>query len=325
MPKEFLIEAPPKDNRKEVGRKADIKLEEAKPSCKWKLYTDGASSSDGSGTMLLLIDPEEYSNEYIKIRIKVPQYKLIRGNLYKKSFYTLWLCCIASLRTYEVVKEIHEGSCGFNAKLRSMVVRITKFGVPQIISLKDDKNFKEGIFTDLCRGLKITQSFFPIIKHMLITSKIEKQLTRSQQGWVDDLSQILWVHRTLSRNNQKDTPFSLTYGSESIFLTIKSNKDNRGRTKKVTKRKESMEVASSKESYYQNELRRYHSKRSYHSTYKVGDFVLLLQNSTENSQIWQGPHMIREVHDGELYKIIDASDHSLIQTEKRTNIRKFYM
>nr|GEY36653.1 hypothetical protein [Tanacetum cinerariifolium] len=33
-----------------------------------------------------------------------------------------------------------------------------------------------------------------------------------------------------------------------------------------------------------------------------------------------GPHMIREVHEGELYKIIDASDHSLIQTAKGTNL-----
>ncbi|GJY27792.1 hypothetical protein Tco_0403559 [Tanacetum coccineum] len=33
-----------------------------------------------------------------------------------------------------------------------------------------------------------------------------------------------------------------------------------------------------------------------------------------NPQVWQGPHMISEVCEGELYKIIDASDHSLIQT-----------
>ncbi|GJS59126.1 reverse transcriptase domain-containing protein [Tanacetum coccineum] len=47
--KYFLIEAPPEDNRKEVGRKTDTKLEETKPSCEWKLYTDRESSSDGSG------------------------------------------------------------------------------------------------------------------------------------------------------------------------------------------------------------------------------------------------------------------------------------
>ncbi|GJV93803.1 ribonuclease H-like domain-containing protein [Tanacetum coccineum] len=58
-PKDFLIKAPPEDNRKEVKRKTDTELKETKLSCEWKLYTDGASSSDGSGAGLMLIDPKD--------------------------------------------------------------------------------------------------------------------------------------------------------------------------------------------------------------------------------------------------------------------------
>nr|GEU72578.1 hypothetical protein [Tanacetum cinerariifolium] len=203
---------------------------------------------------------------------------------------------------------------------------VCRFGVPQIISLKDDMYFKEGIFPDLYRGLKIIQSFSRITEYIEIISRIKKLLTRSQQGWADNLPQVLWIHKTLPRNNQKVTLFSLTYGSEAIILTVKSNvaKDERERTKEVTKRKEIKEVALIKEAYYKNELRMYHNKRRNHSTYKVGDFVLLLQNNTENPQEWQGPHMIREVPK-ELYKIIVVSDHSLIQTAKGINLHKFYM
>ncbi|GJW28484.1 hypothetical protein Tco_0045359 [Tanacetum coccineum] len=61
-----------------------------------------------------------------------------------------------------------------------------KFEVPQVITSKDDKQFREGIFADFCSGLKITQSFSPITKHVEIMKYIEKQLVRSQQGWVDD-------------------------------------------------------------------------------------------------------------------------------------------
>ncbi|GJR44108.1 reverse transcriptase domain-containing protein [Tanacetum coccineum] len=71
--------------------------------------------------------PED-TKEARKIRIQVPQYKLIRGNLYKRSFFTPWLRCIAPPQTDKIIKEIHEGSCGFNAEPRSMVVRITKQG-----------------------------------------------------------------------------------------------------------------------------------------------------------------------------------------------------
>ncbi|GKF18424.1 reverse transcriptase domain-containing protein, partial [Tanacetum coccineum] len=71
--------------------------------------------------------PED-TKEARKIRIQVPQYKLIQGNLYKRSFFTSWLRCIAPPQTGKIIKEIHEGSCGFNAEPRSMVVRIIKQG-----------------------------------------------------------------------------------------------------------------------------------------------------------------------------------------------------
>ncbi|GJZ42042.1 reverse transcriptase domain-containing protein [Tanacetum coccineum] len=258
--------------------------------------------------------PED-KREAKKIKILVPQYKLIRGNLYKRSFFTPWLCCVDPPQIDKIIKEIHEGSCGFNAEPRSLVVRITKqgfycpsmhrevakaiqdcekckeesairkagtsesitagstwpfshwgihiigplpmaprgkfvweyvvceFRVPQIISLKEEKHFKEGMFADLCKGLKITQSFSPVTEHMEIMHQIGRQLTRSQQGWVDNLAKTLWIHRTLPMNSEKETPFSLIYDSEAIIPIIETT-NNRGRVHKTTKGKESKEVAS---------------------------------------------------------------------------------
>ncbi|GJW16998.1 reverse transcriptase domain-containing protein [Tanacetum coccineum] len=261
----------------------------------------------------------------------------------------------SSPQTDDIVKEIRAGSCGFNAEPRSMVFRIIKQGyywpsmhkdaakviqdcekckeqsairkaakngaittgngwpfshwgvnilgpLPTTLGglkflaiaiwsttsnqLERRKNFREGIFADLCKGLKVTQSFSPVIEHMEIMNHIEKQLTRTENAVA---------------------------------------KDDRGRTKEVTKRKESKEVASIEEAHYQNKLRRYHNERINQSTYKIGDFILLSQNDAGNPHLWQGPHMISEVREGELYKIIVASDHSLIQTTKGESLRKFYM
>ncbi|GKD37589.1 reverse transcriptase domain-containing protein [Tanacetum coccineum] len=96
---------------------------------------------------------------------------------------------------------------------------------------------------------------------------------------------------TLLRNSQKETPFSLTYGSEAVVLIIESTYD-RGRIKKATKGKESKEVASIEKAYYRNKLQKYHSARSSHPMYIVGDFILLKRNTNE----WQGPYIINEVH-----------------------------
>ncbi|GJR93597.1 reverse transcriptase domain-containing protein [Tanacetum coccineum] len=148
---------------------------------------------------------------------------------------------------------------------------VCRFGVPQIISSKEEKHFNEGMFADLCKGLKITQSFSPVTEHMEIMHHIWRQLTRSQQGWVDNLAKTLWIHRTLSRNREKETPFSLTYGSEAMIPIIETTNDRR-RVQKATKGKESKEVASIEKAYYRNKLRKYHNTRSSHPIRKTNQF-----------------------------------------------------
>ncbi|GJZ21367.1 reverse transcriptase domain-containing protein [Tanacetum coccineum] len=48
----------PQEGEKVVTRKVDTEKEGPKLENIWKLYTDGASSSDGSGAGLMLISPE---------------------------------------------------------------------------------------------------------------------------------------------------------------------------------------------------------------------------------------------------------------------------
>ncbi|GKF27268.1 hypothetical protein Tco_0083162, partial [Tanacetum coccineum] len=56
--KYFLIEVPLEDNETKAEEKADTKLMKTELSYEWKLFTDGAASSDGSSVGLMLIDPE---------------------------------------------------------------------------------------------------------------------------------------------------------------------------------------------------------------------------------------------------------------------------
>ncbi|GKB48490.1 reverse transcriptase domain-containing protein [Tanacetum coccineum] len=61
--KDFLIEASLEDNEKKAEEKANTRSTKMKLSCEWKLFTDGAASSDSSGAGLMLIDPrgKEYN------------------------------------------------------------------------------------------------------------------------------------------------------------------------------------------------------------------------------------------------------------------------
>ncbi|GJT60399.1 reverse transcriptase domain-containing protein [Tanacetum coccineum] len=276
---------------------------------------------------LLPEDPKESR----KIRVKAPQHKLIRGSFYRRSFYTPWLRYVASPQTDDIVKEINKAGSvwsfshwGVNI-LRPLPIAPGGFKF-LAIAVEHYTKWVEAKPMTTISGRHAERFVWEYV-HMEIMNHIKKQLARTQQGWVDDLAQILWVHRTLPRNSQKETPFSLTYGFEPIIPISKNNvaKDDSGRIKEVDKRRESKEVASIEEAYYRNKLRRHHNERSSHSTYKIEDIVLLSQNNTESPHTWQGPHVISKVREGGLYKIVDASDHSLIQTAKSTSLHKFYM
>nr|GEU72493.1 reverse transcriptase domain-containing protein [Tanacetum cinerariifolium] len=55
-PKDFLIEVSVENNKKKAKQKVDTKSTKTELSCEWKLFTDGAASSNCSGTRLMLIE-----------------------------------------------------------------------------------------------------------------------------------------------------------------------------------------------------------------------------------------------------------------------------
>nr|GFB61643.1 retrovirus-related Pol polyprotein from transposon 412 family [Tanacetum cinerariifolium] len=146
------------------------------------------------------------------------------------SFFTSWLRCIALPQTDKIIKEIHKGSCRFNAEPRSMVA-------PPSMHREAAKTIQD---CDKCKDQSAIRKAWmdkaiTIRKHMEIMHYIEKQLVQSQQSWVDNLAKEVWVHRTLSRNNQEETSFSLTYGSEAVVLIVKAIDDGGERKKQPRK------------------------------------------------------------------------------------------
>nr|GEV32235.1 hypothetical protein [Tanacetum cinerariifolium] len=50
-----------------------------------------------------------------------------------------------------------------------------------------------------------------------IVKGMECRLRKTHQGWVDELPQVLWAHKTTPKSSNEETPFSLVYGSEAII------------------------------------------------------------------------------------------------------------
>nr|GEX70535.1 reverse transcriptase domain-containing protein [Tanacetum cinerariifolium] len=108
---------------------------------------------------------------------------------------------------------------------------------------------------------------------------------KAHQAWIDELSQVLWAHRTMPKSSNRETPFSLVYGSEvvipiEISVEIKRLQDFDPKENKKRQREdldileERREIASIKEAHYKQRLEGYYNKNVKPSTFKPGTHVL---------------------------------------------------
>nr|GFA14441.1 reverse transcriptase domain-containing protein [Tanacetum cinerariifolium] len=81
--------------------------------------------------------------------------------------------------------------------------------------------------TDWCAKLNITQHFASV-KHPQTNGLVERanrslgegikaRLDKHKGRWVEELSHVLWAHRTTIKVSTRDTPFSLVYGTEVVI------------------------------------------------------------------------------------------------------------
>nr|GEV79632.1 reverse transcriptase domain-containing protein [Tanacetum cinerariifolium] len=101
-----------------------------------------------------------------------------------------------------------------------------------------------------------------------IIKGMERMLGKAQRGWVDEIPQVLWAHRTTPKSSNGETPFSLVYGSEvvvPIAISIKTRRiqdfhprqNEKRRTKDLDILEERSEIASIKEAHYKQNLEGY--------------------------------------------------------------------
>ena len=48
-------------------------------------------------------------------------------------------------------------------------------------------------------------------------SRLKKRLNDAKEKWVEELPHVLWTYQTTPRRSTWETPFSMTYGAETII------------------------------------------------------------------------------------------------------------
>ncbi|GJW18269.1 reverse transcriptase domain-containing protein [Tanacetum coccineum] len=76
---------------------------------------------------------------------------------------------------------------------------VCRFGLPGEIISDNGKQFRDNPFKD-CLG-----------------EGVKARLDKGSKDWIEEIPHVLWVHRTMIKLSNGDTPFSLTYGTKAVI------------------------------------------------------------------------------------------------------------
>ncbi|GJV41985.1 reverse transcriptase domain-containing protein [Tanacetum coccineum] len=122
---------------------------------------------------------------------------------------------------------------------------------------------------------------------------------------MEEVSHVLWAHRTMIKTSNKDTPFLLTYGTEAVIPTEVGMPTFRTAEVDVVKNDKALEI----------NLELLEEKRE-----QLGDLVY---RSNEASHIedtgnlgpkWEGPYEVTEALGKGSYKLRDCNGKVLLRT-----------
>ena len=159
-----------------------------------------------------------------------------------------------------------------------------------------------------------------------IVHGLKKRLDDAKGKWVEELPYVLWTYKTTLRISTGETPFSMTYGAETVipletgFPTSRTSSFNpRDNEEQLTKSldliKEKRENAMVQLAYYQQKLKQGYDANV--SAAKNPAWGKLGPN-------WEGPYRITSEAGIGAYFLEDLDEHVIPRPWNVNNLKRYY-
>jgi hypothetical protein len=214
---------------------------------------------------------------------------------------------------------------------------ILRYGYPHSIISDNGTNFAVGEFARFCmdKGIRLD---IASVAHPESNGQVERSnalvlagikarliepLLKTPGCWIDEIPSVLWGLRTTPNRSTGYTPFFLVYGAEAVLPTdiehdaprvamYTETEAKEAREDAVDLLEEARELALSRTAIYQQNLRRYHSRKISPRVFHEGDLVLrLVQRSKGRHKLsppWEGPFIVSRAMHNDSYYLVDAQE-----------------
>nr|GEU63902.1 hypothetical protein [Tanacetum cinerariifolium] len=281
-----------------------------------RLYTDGASNNRGSGTGLILIAPDDVEYSYA-LRLNFSdsnneaEYEALLAGLQinfemhvKDIHVFVDSIIVASQKLYNgrwsPILEILHGPIDEAINLGYFWPSMHR-DARELIKACDDCHAHASVPRLPKADTISVTSTWPFMKwgmHIVgpipeverenrsLLRRIKTRLEKGGSAWAEEVPNVLWAHRTKKKTSNGETPFSLTYGTESVIpveigmpthrtssLNEKTNDQELHLNLDILD--ERREITAIRDARYKQHVEKYYNKKVRHVQFKVGEFILM--------------------------------------------------
>nr|GEW90606.1 reverse transcriptase domain-containing protein [Tanacetum cinerariifolium] len=207
----------------------------------------------------------EDENKARDLRMKIRQYIMEEGVLFKKSYLSPMLRCVGPLQANYVIREVHERACGMHSEPGSVMANILRLGLTRVIVTDNGTQLINDPFKSWCDKLKIKQMNMSVAHpqanslveraNKLLMHGLKARLGQERARWVDELP-----------NTEICMPAFWTI----LFNEARNEEEMRLNLDLIQERRETSAIQKVK---YKKKVKQYYNKRVRPVSFRVGDFV----------------------------------------------------
>ncbi|GJR58414.1 reverse transcriptase domain-containing protein [Tanacetum coccineum] len=171
---------------------------------------------------------------------------------------------------------------------------------------------------------------------------IKARLGRERAGWVNELPNVLWAHRTSLKQSNDETPFSLTYGSKVVIpaeigmhthrtMMIREDENEDELHLNMDLLQERKEASAIREAKYKTKMEQYYNQKLRLMSFKQGEYVFRkneanrVEDQGKLGPKWEGPYRVTKVYQNSSYKLQTMRGKEVPRTWHTINLRKCYV
>ncbi|XP_057426101.1 uncharacterized protein LOC130719494 [Lotus japonicus] len=237
------------------------------------------------------------------------------------------------------------------AKVRNFLWRrvVCRFGVPMALVMDNGTQFTSALTRDFCADLGIDMRFTSVehpqtngqaeAANKVILNGLKKKLDEAKGWWVEEFPDVLWAYNTTVQTSTGETPYRLTYGSDTMLPVEVENQSWRVANRNEEENNDNL-IANlimlpelQREAHLRNETRKLRVARKYATKVvprkmKAGDLVLrertLTSGKNKLTPNWEGPFRVKAEVGVGAYKLEQLDGRAVCRTWNASSLRQYY-